>query len=118
MFVNVGLALGASVTYAEQRAIRAELAEAMAGNPAYASLSAIDVRAAGLGSALAAGFEPVGALEVGPDVPGPAAGQIRSDTAGLGAGSPGDPAAQGRLTRQTAEGLWLTANGTTRVPSA
>jgi predicted molibdopterin-dependent oxidoreductase YjgC len=40
VFVNVGQALGAEVSYASGAAIRAELAEAMGSNPVYASLSA------------------------------------------------------------------------------
>ena len=40
VFVNVGQALGAEVSYAGGAAIRAELAEAMGSNPVYASLSA------------------------------------------------------------------------------
>jgi NADH-quinone oxidoreductase subunit G len=39
IFVNLGLALGASVTYASSTEVRAALAEAMSGNPTYAGLA-------------------------------------------------------------------------------
>jgi NADH-quinone oxidoreductase subunit G len=39
IFVNVGLALGAAVTYTGSGQIRAELAAAMSANPAYANLA-------------------------------------------------------------------------------
>jgi NADH-quinone oxidoreductase subunit G len=39
IFVNLGLALGASVTYASSTEVRAALAQAMSGNPTYAGLA-------------------------------------------------------------------------------
>jgi hypothetical protein len=41
VFVNLGLALGAAVTYTNGNEIRAELAEAMSANPAYAGLAGL-----------------------------------------------------------------------------
>ena len=41
VFVNVGLALGAAVTYTSSADIRAELAAAMSGNDAYAGLTTL-----------------------------------------------------------------------------
>jgi NADH-quinone oxidoreductase subunit G len=41
IFVNVGLALGASFTYTSSAAVRADLAAAMSGNDRYASLGAL-----------------------------------------------------------------------------
>ena len=42
VFVNLGLALGASVSYTDSGQIRSELAAAMAGNEAYAALSSLE----------------------------------------------------------------------------
>jgi NADH-quinone oxidoreductase subunit G len=42
VFVNVGLALGAPVTYATSNEVRAELATAMRENPAYAGLASLE----------------------------------------------------------------------------
>jgi NADH-quinone oxidoreductase subunit G len=41
IFTDVGLALGAAVSYTNSGEIRAELASAMAGNPAYAALTTL-----------------------------------------------------------------------------
>jgi len=41
ILTDVGLALGAAITYPGSAEIRAELAAAMAGNPAYANLTTI-----------------------------------------------------------------------------
>jgi len=41
VFVNVGLALGATMTYATASEVRAEIAAAMSGRPAYASLTTL-----------------------------------------------------------------------------
>jgi anaerobic selenocysteine-containing dehydrogenase len=41
VFVNVGLALGAAVTYSSSAEIRSELAAAMSGNAAYAGLTSL-----------------------------------------------------------------------------
>jgi predicted molibdopterin-dependent oxidoreductase YjgC len=42
VLVNLGLALGAAVTYTSSGAIRSELAKALSSNPAYASLATIE----------------------------------------------------------------------------
>jgi anaerobic selenocysteine-containing dehydrogenase len=42
VLINLGLALGAAVTYTSSGAIRSELAKAMSSNPAYASLAKIE----------------------------------------------------------------------------
>jgi predicted molibdopterin-dependent oxidoreductase YjgC len=41
VFVNVGLALGASLTYTSSAAVRADLAAAFSGNERYASLASL-----------------------------------------------------------------------------
>jgi predicted molibdopterin-dependent oxidoreductase YjgC len=41
IFVNVGLALGASITYASSAAVRADLAGTLTGNERYATLSGL-----------------------------------------------------------------------------
>jgi len=41
IFINLGLALGASVTYATSAEVRAALAEAMSGNPTYSGLATL-----------------------------------------------------------------------------
>jgi anaerobic selenocysteine-containing dehydrogenase len=41
IFVNVGLALGAAITYASSAAVRADLAGAMGGNERYAGLATL-----------------------------------------------------------------------------
>ena len=79
VFVNVGLALGAPLTYTSSAAVRGDLAAALAGNERYAGLATLAFARPVVGAALAAGVEPVGAMEVGLHVPGSAAGQIRGD---------------------------------------
>ena len=63
---------------------------AMAGNPTYANLTTITFARPVLGADMAAGVEPVGALEVGLHVPGPAAGQVRGPSR-LVVAARGDP---------------------------
>ena len=76
IFVNVGVALGAPLTYTSSQ----ESAPRSPRRCRTRTLRGADqpgVRAAGVGAALAAGVEPVRALEVGLHVPGPAAGEVR-----------------------------------------
>jgi NADH-quinone oxidoreductase subunit G len=71
IFVNVGVALGVPLDYAASAAVRA------AGQSDVLGIVGARFRAAGHGQPLVAGVEPVRAVEVGRDVPGPAAGEVR-----------------------------------------
>ena len=74
---NVGVALGAPLSYTSSQEVRAEIAAALREQRTLRRADDPGVRAAGLGPALAAGVEPVRALEVGLHVPGSAAGEVR-----------------------------------------
>ena len=67
-----------AVSYASAEAVRAAIArDDSSAIPGYAELATLVVRAPDVRAPLAAGVEPVGALEVGLHVPGPAAGEVR-----------------------------------------
>ena len=77
ILVNVGLALGAALAYTSSAADSRRARRGDVGQPdATPALADARVRAAGLGTTLAAGVESVGALEVGLHVPGSAAGEV------------------------------------------
>ena len=89
---SVGVALGAAVGYASSAEIRAELAAAMSGNTAYEGVTTLSFARPVTAAPLAAGVEPVRALEVGLDVPGSAAGEVRRHAAHHWRPAPGHPA--------------------------
>ena len=76
ILVNLGSALGVRVRLREAAAqVRAAIAARFARRPGLERLAVAGVRPAGCGATLAAGVEPVGALEVGFHVSGSAAGE-------------------------------------------
>ena len=87
ILVNLARSLGLAFDYtsggARARRHRGPLSRRSKGSPATRP----DVQPAGVGAALAAGVEPVGAVEVGFHVPGPAAGERRRRSDGVADGA-------------------------------
>ena len=75
ILVKLASALGLSLDYTTERDVRADISRRYADCEALEALPQSRVRAARRRSHLAAGFEPVGAMEVGFHVSGSAAGE-------------------------------------------
>ena len=73
ILTSVAAALGLPYTYTTSQQVRADVAASLPGRPEYAGLAELVFNRVGQRRALAQGQQPDGALEVGHDVPGPAA---------------------------------------------
>ena len=93
ILTSVAAALGLPYTYTTSQQVRADVARTSSAQPEYATLDRDRVQSSGQRRALAQGQQPDGTLEVGHDVPGPAAGEGPQRADGADVDADGDSAA-------------------------